>query len=254
MARYRPLYKTFWKDDDVQEFSPNHKLLFIYLTTNEAVTESGIYHITPRTIAHETGLDTEWIKEQLTKGFTRNILNDPPNRLIFIRKIRKYNTGGSPKLIDKAILTDYNLSSYSPLWQDFLLEYPVYKPLLNGCVTVDEPLETIPATTPELPETPPDDSKSTFEEYVESLKAESDYKSINFDEELKKFNLYWGEGKRKLKRPKLALRNWMNNALKYDKEKENGTHQGSNKTSRNAEGNTGRDKFVTGKYGKVVKR
>ncbi len=250
MARYRPLYKTFWKDPDIQDLAPDKKLLHIYLFGNEAVTESGIYHVTPKTISDETGLDIEWIKEQLAQGFARNILYDPDNRLIFIRKIRKYNTGGSPKLIEKSILADFNLSSYSPLWQDFLLEYPQYKPLLNGCVTVDEPLEALP----EPPETPPDDSKSTFEEYVESLKAESDYKSINFDEELKKFNLYWGEGKRKLKRPKLALRNWMNNALKYEKEKADGTHQGSNKTSRNAEGNTGRDKFVTGKYGKVVKR
>ena len=254
MARYRPLYKTFWKDPDIQDLAKDDKLLVLYLFSNEAVTESGIYHVTPRTIANETDLGVEYVKQRLSVNFHRNILHDAENKLIFVKKVRKYGTGGAPNLIAKSILTDFNLTSYSPLWQDFLLEYPQYKPLLNGCVTVDEPLEAVPETTPEPPETPPDDSKSTFEDYVEKLRVDARFKSIDIDEELRKHKLYNTEKKRVIKNPKSAFRNWLNNALKYEKEKENGTHQGSNKTSRNAEGNTGRDKFVTGKYGKVVKR
>jgi phage replication O-like protein O len=57
----------------------------------------------------------------------------------------------------------------------------------------------------------------TFEEYVEELRAE--FPDINFEEELKKFHLYWAEGGRKLKRPKLALRNWITKANQWRLEK-----------------------------------
>jgi len=49
-----------------------------------------------------------------------------------------------------------------------------------------------------------------FEDYKEELRSE--FKDVNFDNEVKKFHLYWSEGGRKLKRPKLALRNWMEKA------------------------------------------
>ena len=43
------------------------------------------------------------------------------------------------------------------------------------------------------------------------------YQDIDFDNELEKFELYWTEGGRKLKRPKLALKNWMDKAREYKK-------------------------------------
>ena len=59
------------------------------------------------------------------------------------------------------------------------------------------------------------EKQQTFEQYSEGLRAE--YRDIDFDNELEKFELYWAEGGRKLKRPKLALKNWMDNAREYKK-------------------------------------
>jgi hypothetical protein len=72
-----------------------------------------------------------------------------------------------------------------------------------------------------------DKSDQTFEEYVEELRGE--FKDIgDYDDQFKKFNLYWGEGKKKLKRPKLAWRNWLVNARKY-KEEKNGKGRQNNR-------------------------
>ena len=59
--------------------------------------------------------------------------------------------------------------------------------------------------------------KQSFEDYIEELRSE--FPDLNFDAELKKFNLYWSEGNRKLKRPKLALLNWLNKAREIQQEK-----------------------------------
>jgi len=66
-------------------------------------------------------------------------------------------------------------------------------------------------------------SHITFEEYYESLKSK--YSTLDYDAEYEKFNLYWHEGKRKLKNAKLAWRNWLDHALKWQlehKEQDNG--------------------------------
>ena len=59
---------------------------------------------------------------------------------------------------------------------------------------------------------PPD----SLDHYIEELRPQ--YPGLDFDAELVKFNLYWGEGDRKLKRPKLALLNWMNKAKEIKKD------------------------------------
>ena len=50
--------------------------------------------------------------------------------------------------------------------------------------------------------------------FIEGLRPK--YLGIDFDNELTKFHLYWSEDGRVLKRPKLALKNWMDRATKYE--------------------------------------
>lgn len=51
---------------------------------------------------------------------------------------------------------------------------------------------------------------TALNEYLAQIRPS--YPDLDVDEELVKFNLYWSEGNRQLKRPKLALRNWLNKA------------------------------------------
>lgn len=48
---------AFWGDPFVQELDKDAKLLFIYLWTNKHCNSAGLYEITIRTIAFDTGLD-----------------------------------------------------------------------------------------------------------------------------------------------------------------------------------------------------
>ncbi len=60
---------------------------------------------------------------------------------------------------------------------------------------------------------PEPEPTSDLEQFIEELRPQ--YPSLDVDNELIKFNLYWSEGKRVLKRPKLALKNWLDKARKF---------------------------------------
>jgi len=64
-------------------------------------------------------------------------------------------------------------------------------------------------------------SRETLDDYIITLRER--FKDIDFDTELEKFWIYWKEGDRKLKIPKLALINWMTKAREHKKEAGNGT-------------------------------
>ncbi len=55
--------------------------------------------------------------------------------------------------------------------------------------------------------------EQSFEEYFYELKQR--FPDLDFDAEFERFNLYWAEDGRSLKRPKLALLNWMTKAQKW---------------------------------------
>ncbi|MFC1931462.1 hypothetical protein ACFLXJ_04615 [Chloroflexota bacterium] len=59
------------------------------------------------------------------------------------------------------------------------------------------------------------DNNLDFNKYCEELRKE--YPTIDFDNEVEKFNLYWSEGAEPLKRPKLALKMWMDKAVQFQK-------------------------------------
>jgi len=143
MSGYRPIYKRIWKDPDYQELIPNDKLLFLYLCTNEATTESGIYPLTPKTAADETGIDIETVRQRFTNGFYKNVVYDNTDKFIFVRKLKKYGTGGRPDLIETAIRNEFISHPNTLLWDEFIKEYPEYEELLNGCKTVSKLSDTI---------------------------------------------------------------------------------------------------------------
>lgn len=169
MAKYRPIYVKIWSDPDFLDYTPELKLLFMYLCTNEHTTESGIYAISPRTIANETGIPYENVCSCLSNNTVKNLYYDKDAKCIFIRKFLKYNGSGRPELLTKSITNDCK-QYRTRLWLQFLDEYPRYeiniKPLLNGMTTVTEPLANpfpivAPPLTTESPESPPASSPPT---------------------------------------------------------------------------------------------
>ena len=169
MAKYRPILCAIWDDPDFQDYSPDAKLLFLYLCTNRRTTESGIYPITIKTIQNETCIKKETIKKLLTNGL-KNVSYDFDNSFVFVHRFMNYNSGGRPERIELGIKSD-NQNYQTPLWKIFIEQYPHLKsgfetknlttyntnyntntitntkePLQNGCETVTKPLKKINKT------------------------------------------------------------------------------------------------------------
>ena len=148
MAKYRAIYQTMWKDPDFQAYDPDAKLIFIYLCTNETTSESGVYPITEKTIADETGVRKDMVVKQLTNGL-KNVVYDTDNRFVYVRKFRLYNSGGRPELIQKSIANEYKLSKQSFLWSLFIEDYPEFKETMLSIATPITPSSPTPPITPD---------------------------------------------------------------------------------------------------------
>ena len=59
MASYRQIHTKIWKDGWFLDLPPEHKLLFIYLFSNERANLIGLYDLPWRVIEFETGLSCD---------------------------------------------------------------------------------------------------------------------------------------------------------------------------------------------------
>lgn len=58
---------VFWEDNYTANLDPIEKLLFLYFLTNTSTTISGIYQITLKKVAVETGIDKEMVEKMLLR-------------------------------------------------------------------------------------------------------------------------------------------------------------------------------------------
>jgi hypothetical protein len=167
MSGFRPFYKKLWNDPDFLELPPDDKLLFIYFFTNHETNESGIYPLSPKTVSRETGIPLPMVEQRFanglvtvqqllgnslstvsqlfTNGCIKNIFYDTENKLIFVKNLKKYNTGGRKDLVFKAVSNEYKQYKHSSLWDFFFEYYPEYNDinqlLDNGSETVPQRLD-----------------------------------------------------------------------------------------------------------------
>lgn len=99
--KFRMVHNSFWSDPKiVEEFTPEDKLVFLYLMTNSLSTQIGIYPITRKHIAYETGYSQESIKSIMDRFIDRHkiIKYDEDTRELFIVNWGKHNyrAGGTP--------------------------------------------------------------------------------------------------------------------------------------------------------------
>ena len=65
MGFYRQIHTKIWKDGWFLDLSSDHKLLFIYLFSNERANLVGLYDLPIKVICFETGLDREVVEAGL---------------------------------------------------------------------------------------------------------------------------------------------------------------------------------------------
>lgn len=176
-----------------------------------------------------TGMNRRHIAPALHRLLARNII---------IRQGEKYNLEygiqkdyelwqSLPKSVTKIITENSNKS----LPKTVTINTDKSLPILDESLPISETIVTAPVTK-SLPisvntkerniltkENTKEKSTQSFEEYKEVLKLR--YPELDFDNEFQKWHLYWYEGNRKCKNPKLALHNWLDKAREFKKEGNN---------------------------------
>ena len=99
---YRPIRTSFWSDAYILDLERDEKLLYMYLLTNDATTQCGIYEIPLRRVEFETGFSGERIYEMFHKFQEDNkIYYSLETREIAIINWRRYNDNPSPKTMSR---------------------------------------------------------------------------------------------------------------------------------------------------------
>lgn len=97
MANYRQIHVSIWKDSWFLDLEPDEKLLFIYLFSNESTSLSGIYRVSKKVIAFETGLKSQRIDEILNKFNAAGKVYFE-NDIIWVVHMRKFHETRSTKV------------------------------------------------------------------------------------------------------------------------------------------------------------
>ena len=134
MATYRKLHTTFWTDPYVENLTQEQKLFYLYLISNTKTKQSGIYEITKKYMAYETGFSISEITELINHFVNdRKILYSESTNEIAIFNWIKYNLSSSHSVL-KCILTDLdNIKDKSLIKNLYDMEY------IDSIKSVDTP-------------------------------------------------------------------------------------------------------------------
>jgi hypothetical protein len=124
MAKKRYINTRFWSDNYISGLDPSEKLLFIYLLTNPFTDICGVYEISIKQIALDTGLDGQEMIPKIIGRFSRDNKIHYIDGWVVIKNFIKHQ-GDSPQVkkgIDRSLkdVPDYILDKISK--KD--IEYP----------------------------------------------------------------------------------------------------------------------------------
>jgi hypothetical protein len=108
MSGYRQLHTHMWSDGWFIDLATAHKLLFVYLFSNERASVCGLYELPLRVISFETGIDREEIKKGL-EVFDKadKVHYDFEAGVVWVVNMTKYQSTSSPK-VQARIQADIN--------------------------------------------------------------------------------------------------------------------------------------------------
>ena len=97
MAKNRMVNTIFWEDNYTANLDPIEKLLFLYFLTNSSTSICGIYQITLKKIAVETGIDKEMV-EKILGRFANDKKIFYEEGWVGIKNFTKHQNQNSPKI------------------------------------------------------------------------------------------------------------------------------------------------------------
>jgi len=106
--KYRQIKTSFWEDGYILDLTPDEKLLFIYLFTNNKVNLCGIYELADRTIHYTLGLTLAEITKHKTK-FEKDGKFIFHKNWVFIVSYCEHNIYSSAQPVVHSFATEFNL-------------------------------------------------------------------------------------------------------------------------------------------------
>jgi hypothetical protein len=102
MSKLRSVSTAFWSDPFIEDLSPDEKLLFLYLITNEKTNMLGIYEASIKKMAFETGLSLDKVKKALKEFERLSKVKYVENYVILLNflKHQNFNTNMKKSAID----------------------------------------------------------------------------------------------------------------------------------------------------------
>ncbi len=123
---YRTIDCGIWDDPWISELDPISKLLFLYLLTNRRATACGVFEITLRAIAFETGLSSEQISDSLA-ALSPKVLFWEDLQTLWVRTFYRHQRANSNEKFAHAARTA--LLKFDPCVQAAVHEeYPELQP------------------------------------------------------------------------------------------------------------------------------
>lgn len=102
MSKLRSLSTAFWSDPFIEDLTPQQKLLFIYLITNDKTNMLGIYENSIRKMSFETGINKSEIEKALKEFESKGKVKYINNYVVLINymKHQNFNTNMKKSAID----------------------------------------------------------------------------------------------------------------------------------------------------------
>lgn len=137
MAGYRQLHTRMWSSDKwFSELTPELKLLFIYLFSNERASVCGLYELPVRLICFETGLEMTVVDDGLRFfELKEKVYYDRETSVVWVRNMYKYQGTESPQ-IKKRIIADIKAVPNCEIKKRFILENRVLIGYADGSETL----------------------------------------------------------------------------------------------------------------------
>jgi uncharacterized phage protein (TIGR02220 family) len=192
MAEYRQLKEAFWYSPFVLNLSPEERAFYVFMITNPATSQCGIYEISLKMIVTLHGYNEEFILDLIQKFVTwKKLAYDPDTHEFFVVNWMKHHRPSNQKVFGKVgkevratkskVLKDLwgvrNPLDAEKIGQPFTIA-TVGQPLVNSIDTVGQPLGNGINTVQNLENV----EKNEFQKEINS--SVSGYSSLDLQKEV----------------------------------------------------------------------
>ncbi len=122
MADYRFVKCKFWTDPYILDLEPDEKTIFLWLFTNEHSNQAGIYPVSLKTIAFETGYPIDRVSEIIDRLSRDGKVVYTEEKILWVKNFLRHQPNKSPKVLTR-VAEDLKSLNNNKLVEEYLRYY-----------------------------------------------------------------------------------------------------------------------------------